>query len=309
MTITVIALIPLLTKRVQAKIIDGIAAIVNNDIITISELNEKLKPYKQKILASPLPPKEKEKQFIKIKNQILEKLIDDKLIEQFGKKLGYKVTDREVDDVINNILKSNGVTLEELKQTLRENGISFDAYKRNLKREILVARVVNSYVRRNIKIPEKEIDEYIDKHFKIDEDTEYHLKQILFLKKNLPKDKEKIKKALNFLKEKMPFSKVAKLYSEGPFRNDGGDLGFFKKRELLPEIRKAVSNMKIGEIKVVKTRLGVHIIKLVDIKSKKQKLSLLRKRAEQELKDKLFNKKLQQWIKELRQQALIIKKI
>ena len=304
-----IVLIPPLTNRVQAKIIDGIAAIVNNDIITISELNEKLKPYKQKILDSPLSPKEKEKQFIKIKNQILEKLIDDKLIEQFGKKLGYKVTDKEVDDVINNILRSNGVTLEELKQTLRENGISFDAYKRNLKREILVARVVNSYVRKNIKIPEKEIDEYIDKHFKIDEDTEYHLQQILFLKKNLSKDKEKIKKVLNFLKEKMPFSKVAKLYSEGPFRNEGGDLGFFKKSELLPEIRKAVSNMKIGEIKVVKTRLGVHIIKLVDIKSKKQKLSLLRKRAEQELKDKLFNKKLQQWIKELRQQALIIKKI
>ena len=305
----VVVLAPPLTERVQAKIIDGIAAIVNNDIITISELNEKLKPYKQKILASPLSPQEKEKQFIKIKNQILDKLIDDKLIEQFGKKFGYKVTDKEVDDVINNILKSNGVTLEELKQTLRENGISFDAYKRNLKREILVARVVNSYVRKNIKIPEREIDEYIDKHFKIDEDTEYHLQQILFLKKNLFKDKEKIKKVLNLLKEKNSFSKIAKLYSEGPFRNEGGDLGFFKKSELLPEIRKAVSSMKIGEIKVVKTRLGVHIIKLVDIKSKKQKLSLLRKRAEQELKDKLFNEKLQKWIKELRQQALIIKKI
>ena len=241
---------------------------------------------------------------------MLDKLINDKLIEQFGKKLGYYVSDEEVNDVIKNILKNNSITLEELKESLRQNGISFESYKENLKREILIARIVNSYVRKNIKIPEKEIEKYVKENFKIDEDTEYHLKQILFLKRNLTADtQKKIEKILKLLKQKVPFSELAKKYSEGPFKDQGGDLGYFKKNELLPEIRKAISNMKIGEVKVVKTRLGVHIIKLVDIKSKKQKMSLLMKKAEEALKNKLFNKKLQEWIKELRQNALIIKKI
>ncbi len=291
------------------KIVDGIAAIVNNDVITISELNDKLKPYKEKILSSNLSPKEKEKELIKIKNKILDKLIDDTLILQFGKKLGYNVSDEEVDDVIKNILRKNGITIEQLKEALQENGISFKSYKENLKKEILIARIVNSYVRKNIKIPKSEINKYIKENFKIDEDTEYHLQQILFLKKNLNKDEEKIQDALNLLKQKVPFSEVAKKYSEGPFKNQGGDLGYFKKEDLLPEIAEVLSKMKIGDIKVVKTKLGIHIIKLVDIKSKKQKMSLIMKKAEEELKDKKFNQKLQEWIKELRQNALIIKKI
>ncbi len=291
------------------KIVDGIAAIVNNEVITISELNDKLKPYKEKILSSNLSPKEKEKEFIKIRNKILDKLIDDTLILQFGKKLGYNVSDEEVDEVIKNILRKNGITIEQLKEALQENGISFKSYKENLKKEILIARIVNSYVRKNIKIPKAEIDKYIKENFKIDEEAEYHIQQILFLKRNLDKDKEKIQEALNLLKQKVPFSEVAKKFSEGPFKDQGGDLGYFKKKDLLPEIAEALTKMKIGDIKVVKTKLGVHIIKLVDIKSKKQKMSLIMKKAEEELKDKKFSQKLQEWIKELRKNALIIKKI
>ena len=223
--------------------------------------------------------------------------------------MGYKVTDDEVNAVIKNILRKNGITIDELKEALRENGITFESYKKNLKKEILIARVINSYVRRNIKIPNEEIEKYVKKHFKINQDTEYHLKQILFLKKNLDKDKEKIKEALSLLKKKVPFNEVAKKYSEGPFKDQGGDLGYFKKSELLPEIRDAVSRMKIGQVKVIKTRLGIHIIKLVDIKTKKQKMSILMKEAEAQLKNKLFNKKLKEWIQQLRQNALIIKKI
>ncbi len=297
--------------RLYCKIIDGIAAIVNNDIITISELNEKLKPYKEKIQLSSLTPQEKRKELLKIKNKLLDKLIDDRLIEQFGKKLGYKVTDKDVDNLIQNILKKNDITLEQLKETLKANNISYKAYRENLKREILVARVINSYVRRNIKIPKEEIEKYVKTHFQINNDVEYHIKQILFLKRNLPKDKEKIKKVLEILKKNknISFSELAKKYSEGPFRDQGGDLGFFKKEELLPEIAKQIANMKVGQVKEIKTRLGIHIIKLVDIKNKNQKISLLMKKAEEQLKSKMFDKKLKEWINQLRQEALIIKKI
>ncbi len=301
----------LLPHTTFCKIVDGIAAIVNDDIITISELNEESKPFIEKILNSNLPSSQKKEEIKKLRKKILNKMIDDTLILQFGKKMGYKVSEKQVDEVIQNILRKNNITIFELKDFLKQQNISYKSYREKLKKEILIARVINSYVKKDIKIPEKEIEKYVNTHFKKDEDTEYHIKQILFLRKNFNSEKEKlIKKILKELKNKKnKFSILAKKFSEGPFKNNGGDLGFFKKNELLPQIRKAVENMKPGDIKVVKTRIGIHIIKLVDIKSKNQKMTLLMKKAEEELKNKLLDKKLKEWLKELRQQALIIVKI
>lgn len=295
----------------HSKIIDGVAAIVNNDIITISELNQKLLPYKEKLDSLNLPKSEKEKELEKLRKKILSDMINNRLIEQFGKKLGYTVTDKEVDQVIEDILKRNNITIFDLKEALKAKHISYKSYREQIRREILVARVINSYVRKNIKIPKEEIEKYIKTHFKRDEETQYHIMQILFLRKDITQRKlALINKILNELKnKKASFKELAKKYSEGPFKDNGGDLGFFKKSELLPQIRKVIESMKPGDIKVVKTKYGIHIIKLVEVKSKNQNLTVLMKKAEEILKNKLFDKKYKEWIQELRKNALIIVKI
>jgi len=253
----------------------------------------------------------KEKELEKLKKEILSDMINNRLIEQFGKKLGYSVSDREVDAVINDILKRNNITIFDLKEALKVKHISYKSYREQIRREILVAKVINSYVRKKIKIPKEEIEKYIKTHFQRDEETQYHIMQILFLKKSLNSQKlDLIKKILNELKnKKVSFKELAKKYSEGPFKDNGGDLGFFKKNELLPQIRKVIESMKPGEIKVVKTKYGIHIIKLVEVRSRNQNLTKLMKKAEEILKNKLFDKKYKEWLQELRKNALIIVKI
>lgn len=293
------------TGYIHADIIDGIAAIVNDEIIYISDVNYALKPYILKLQHAPIPTKEKIKQLQKIKEQILNNLINEKLIEEKAKQLHYTVSEKDVDALIQNILKEQHITLQQLKEALKQSHVSYKYYREKLKGELLRARVVNAYVKSQIQIPTKEIEKYAKEHlFPKNQEVKYHLKQIFFKTYN----KKKIEHVLKLLKNE-PFSKVAKEYSEGPFKNSGGDLGYFAKGEMLPAIEKVVEKMKVGEVKFVKSQHGYHIIKLVDIKRKKIDKTRLYSEAEEILKRKMLNKKLDEWIKELRQQAVIIKKM
>jgi peptidyl-prolyl cis-trans isomerase SurA len=285
------------------KIVDGIAAIVNDHIIYISELNYALIPYIKKMDAAKLSTTEKMKALKNIREKVLDNLINNKLIELKGEELGYKVSDKEVEQVIQNILNEQHITINDLKEALAEENVPFKAYFEKLRKEILRARVVNYFVRNKIIISKEEIEDYIKKHPVKSDDIKFHIAQI-FLKND---DQTKIDTILEALQNK-PFEEVAKEYSEGPFKDKGGDLGIFKKGEMMPEIEKNLLTMKEGEVKVVKTPSGVHIIKLIKIIKPKIDKKLLYKQAENILKSKKMEKELNKWLKELRAKAVIVKK-
>ncbi len=295
----------LLVSNSYSDIIDGIAAIVNDEIIYISDLNYALRPYKMKLDKAPISKEEKAKELKKIKEKLLDNLINEKLIEEKAKEMHYTVSEKDVDALIQNILKEQHITLKQLKEALKQSHVSYKYYREKLKASILRARVVNAFVKNEIQIPSKKIEQYVKEHLlPKNQKVTYHIKQIFFKKY----DKQKIEKVLNLLK-KEKFSEVAKKYSEGPFKNNGGDLGYFKKGQMLPEVEKVVEKMKVGEVKLVKSKYGYHIIKLVDVKRKKIDKTALYNKAEDILKRKMLDKKLNEWIKELRKNAVIIKKI
>jgi len=301
----VIILLFIFFVKGYADVIDGIAAIVNNEIIYISDLNYALKPYKMKLQHLPIAKEKKIKQLKMIKKQLLDNLINEKLIEQKAKELNYTVSEKDVDILIQNILTEQHITLSELKESLKQSNVSYEYYREKLKGELIRAKVVNFYVKSSIQIQSKEIEKYVKEHLlPKNKDIKYHIKQIFFKNYN----KEKVDFILKLL-NKEPFSKVARQYSEGPFRDVGGELGFFKKGQMLPAIEHIVEKMNPGEIKFVKSQHGYHIIKLVEIKSKKIDKTVLYKRAEEILKRKMLDKKLNEWLQNLRQKAVIIKKI
>ena len=287
-----------------SKIIDGIAAIVNNSIIPISDVNYSIKPYEEKIKFAKLSNTEKIKALKKIKEKVLDNLIDNKLIELKGEELGYKVSDKEVENLISNILREQHITLSQLKEVLAQSNVTFAYYKEKLRGEILRARVVNAFVKSKINIPKEEIEAYMKKHKPKEGKEKFHIAQV-FLKNE---DKEKIDTILEMLKTKS-FAEVAKEFSQGPMKDKGGDLGYFKRGEMLPVIEKVVLKMKKGEIKVVKSRLGTHIIKLVDFIQRKVDQRQEYLKAEQALKNAKLKEKLSEWLKELRENAVIVKKL
>ena len=287
-----------------SKIIDGIAAIVNDKIIPISDVLYSMKPYEEKIKFAKLTKAEKFKALKKIREKVLDNLIDNKLIEIKGEEMGYKVTDKEVDNVISNILREQHVTLSQLKEVLAQTNVSYHYYREKLRGEILRARVVNDFVKSKIKIPREEIENYLKKHKPKAGKEKFHIAQIFLKQAN----ESKIKEILELLKEK-DFGEVAKEYSEGPYKDKGGDLGFFKKGEMLPTIEKVVVKMKKGDVQVVKTDSGIHIIKLLDVYEHKVDMRRAYAKAEQALKNKILKKELTKWLKQLREKAVIVKKL
>jgi|GEM_PF-6444840 len=295
--LNILIIIIILTSTTYSEIIDGIAAIVNDELITISEVNNEMKPFLAKIESSNLTQKDKDKQIEEMREKVITTLINNKLIELKAKELNFGVDDNELKNVIQNILKEQHITIEQLKEALKENNISFEAYKERIRGEVLRARVVNSFVKSQIKIPKSDIDKYVSENFKEKQELRYHIKQI-FIKGD---NGDQLNNVNTTIKNES-FESAYTKYS-------GSDLGWFKKGEMLPDIENIVIQMKVNDIREVKTAHGYHIIKL-EAKDENSRLKeKLEKEAENTLKSKIMKEKLENWINELKEKAVIIRKM
>ncbi len=295
--LNILIIIIILTSTTYSEIIDGIAAIVNDELITISEVNNEMKPFLAKIESSNLTQKDKDKQIEEMREKVITTLINNKLIELKAKELNFGVDDNELKNVIQNILKEQHITIEQLKEALKENNISFEAYKERIRGEVLRARVVNSFVKSQIKIPKSDIDKYVSENFKEKQELRYHIKQI-FIKGD---NRDQLNDVNTTIKNES-FESAYTKYS-------GSDLGWFKKGEMLPDIENIVIQMKVNDIREVKTAHGYHIIKL-EAKDENSRLKeKLEKEAENTLKSKIMKEKLENWINELKEKAVIIRKM
>ncbi len=295
--LNILIIMIILTSTTYSEIIDGIAAIVNDELITISEVNNEMKPFLAKIESSNLTQKDKDKQIEEMREKVITTLINNKLIELKAKELNFGVDDNELKNVIQNILKEQHITIEQLKEALKENNISFEAYKERIRGEVLRARVVNSFVKSQIKIPKSDIDKYVSENFKEKQELRYHIKQI-FIKGD---NRDQLNDVNTTIKNES-FESAYTKYS-------GSDLGWFKKGEMLPDIENIVIQMKVNDIREVKTAHGYHIIKL-EAKDENSRLKeKLEKEAENTLKSKIMKEKLENWINELKEKAVIIRKM
>ena len=271
------ALIVIFPVVVSAEMVSGIAVLVNDDPITTYDLAKEQEALKSGMgdTSSLDTPAAREQ----LRQAALDSLVNKKLIEQKVKELDIKVSDEEVRQAIEDVKKTNNITEENLRAALVARGISFDEYKVQLKDQLERLRLISLEVRSKIQVSEKEIQEYYAAHagnFQVDE--AFHARQIFF---SIPanategqqkKIVEKAEKVLREAKAGADFSELAKKYSDDPSGKEGGDLGFLKKGDLLPEFEKALTTMKAGEVSgLVRTSAGIHIIKLVEFREGKNR--------------------------------------
>lgn len=292
-----------------AQVIDGIAATVNDDIITTADVD---KEYDQLLKDfDKLPPAEK----LGLRSAALNRLIDKKLIDQKIRELNISVSDEEVKAAIDDVKKQNNLSQEALVRALGAQGMTFDQYRTQLKDQLERLRLMGQEVRSKIQVGEKEMREYYDANrAKYGYDQQFRARHIFFKvdKKASPAEVAKVEKEANdVLKEARAgkdFIELAKKYSNDPAAaKDGGDLGTFKRSEMLPEIGDTVAAMKPGEVSsVVRSPAGFHIIKL------EEKSEATGKKFEDvkgEIEDILYKKKsderFTQWVKDLRASAAI----
>jgi peptidyl-prolyl cis-trans isomerase SurA len=253
-------------------IVDRIVAVVNEEIIMLSEVEKGVAASGEEIHAgNRLERGEKVRQ---VRQKVLNQLIEEKLIDIEIKKMGVKVAAKEVDAAVEDIKRRNSVTQEELEKYLEKEGLTFETFKKQLEKKLLRSKFIQWSVKVDMTPGEKDLGEFYQKNIDRYRTMEsYRPAHILFRvpKGATPDGVQGVRKKCAMVLEKIKagedFGEMALLYSEDPSAKDRGDLGSFKRGELLPVIEREALRLNVGQVSgIVKTDYGFHIIKLLDRK-------------------------------------------
>ena len=263
----IIACIFLLSGLTHANVLlDRVVAVVNQDVITWSELYRAMEAD-----ASPkikeLQKDEQRKALKENEAAFLETLINVRLQLQEAKKAGIRVSDEELQGAIDSIKKKYSMSDDAFSESLKKEGFTLAEYKKRLGEQILISKLVNSEIRNKIVVSDEDLRKFVTENKAVLENTEsYRISQILLKKQNYADNSKVEEKAGDLLKkisQGESFSDLAKQFSEDPSANVGGDLGLLKKSQLNKNFTDIISQMKPGDVsKPFWTETGLHIIKL-----------------------------------------------
>jgi peptidyl-prolyl cis-trans isomerase SurA len=304
----------LASTAARAELVDKVAAVVNDDVIALSEVEKRAAP---EIAAANQnrDPQQRAELRKRALQGALDQLIAEKLLEKEMDDLGITVTDQEVDLGIEDVRKQNNLEPEQFEQALRGEGYSMKDYREFMRKHLRRLKLVNLKVRNKVKISDKDLRAAYDQWVRMEQsDPEIHARHILVkVEPNAPpaevaKALEKAKAlAAEARKPGVDFAELAKKKSDGPSAPDGGDLGTFRRGVMVPEFDKVAFSLPEGGIsEPVRTRFGWHVIKVeerraVPVKSFEEMKDQLQEKLSREQLEKYTD----QYVKELRQQATV----
>jgi peptidyl-prolyl cis-trans isomerase SurA len=253
------ALLPLLLPGVcRAEVTDRIVAIVNDEIVTLREV-ERFVAIEKKSRFSSMNEYMRNMQL----REKLDAFIEGLLIGQQAKKLKIEVSDKDIQETVESIKKQNMITDDELKQQLKNDNVDYKEFVRGIKIGLTRQKVLVKTIMTEVNLDEKNVKAFYDSHLNDYVQEEYRLQHI-FISSRRKDAAERAQEARRELEQGKPFEKVA-----ADFSDEGGgvqaDAGFTKKEELIPELREAASLLMPGSFSnVIRTPFGFHLLKLIE---------------------------------------------
>ncbi len=297
---------------VSAEIQNRVVAIVNDQVITLHELDSKIRELTG---LSPRELKEKSDEiYIETRRKILNDLIDQKIALEKIKELEIQAEPKEVDQAIEKVKEDNQLTQEGLIAKLKERGTTYEAYRKSMQAELERIELINYEVQSKIVLREEDIEKYYREH--IDEFTSGGKVRLglIFLKQTDPADKDearalyqKAQNILSMIQGGEDFGKLARKYSSGPGAREGGDLGVFKLSEMESEMAKQIEGLSSGDVaKPIIRPDGIRIIKVVEKdKGGVKSLEQVRNAIQSILYREEVERRYSSWLSELRKKAYI----
>ncbi len=291
------------------KVVDRIVAIVNDDVITLYELDERKKTFlaergmtEEQVPADIRP---------KVNEEVLNIIILDKLTEQEVKRYHIMVPRKSVDAEIERIKDNNMFSDEELVDYLKEKGMTYEEFRKKISQDLKKNYLIERLLKRKTVIADKQVKEYYEAHR--DEfagEVARHI-QLIFLP-YLPTREDALKLAANIQHRIMTgddFGGLARIYSRGPAAEKGGDLGLVKVSELRDEVKRATSAMRPGGVSpTIQTPEGIYILKFVGVKVVgRRSFADVKENIRWLLKNKEMEKRFEVWYEELKAKAFIKK--
>ncbi len=289
-------------------VVEEIVAIVNGDVITLSEYREQFNSM-VKMLRAQLSGEQYFREYERLKESLLDMMITDLLLLQKAREQNLNVKE-QLKATIERIKEENHISSdEELIRAMAAQGIEYNVWVKELEENLLRQAVIYMEVDRTIVLDEAEIVSYYKKkpeEFVVP--PEYRIKALYLASTTSPEYQleEKRKTISEKLMNGVAFEELVAEFSEGPKEN-GGDLGFFKKGELEKAIEEAVEKLKPGEISPwIQARNGWYLVKLEEKKESYQKTF---DQARQEIEQKLYTQKREQkineYVKKLKEESYI----
>ena len=267
----------LITHISNAKeLLDNVVAVVNDSVITANELRTQVEQTRKQMTAQKIAvPQEKV-----LRKQVLQRLIDVDLQMQLAKQNNITVDDAELNQAIERIAASNHISLSLLREELTKQGVSWEEYRKNIRKEMILARLQQQAIGKDINITNEQVEHYLKTATEPTNNTlyTYHLQNIVVPLSENPSSSE-LKKAharalalLAKARHGADFSRLAIEQSNGEFSLEGGDLGERHLAELPDLFAKEVGHMSVGEVAgPLKAGNGFQLIKLVAMSGAQQK--------------------------------------
>jgi len=250
---------------------DYIVAVVNQELVTASEVQQRLARIREEAARNrtPLPPAPA------LRKQVLDALVDERVLVTNARESGARVDEPELDRAVANVAQQNQMTMAQLRERLKQEGISYAKFRDNIRDQILVERVREREVVSRIRITDAEIDDLIEKRRKAAGiASEINVAQILVTVPEGAADavvaerRARAEAALKRVQGGDDFAVVARDVSEDANRAQGGEIGL-RLADRLPDLfLRAVERLKPGEVapEVLKSGAGFHVVKLVERK-------------------------------------------
>jgi peptidyl-prolyl cis-trans isomerase SurA len=287
---------------------DRIVAVVNNDAITLAELQENILMFRQENRQQLAATDEE------LSKQFLTRLIDHRLQLQEAERDKIVVDEVELTEEINDRMKRFGTkTLEEFEALIKGQGLTIDAVKKRLRDSLRVSKVVRRRVALRVSVTDPEITQYIeDNRAKLETGLSYHARHILLVPDNeTDAGWEGARIRSEMIRSQVTggadFGELAKQNSRDASAKEGGDLGSLHKGELSEEIETQILALRPGEVsRPYRSQLGYHLFRL---EAKETLDGEALQRVRQQVREILYRQKydarMEAWIKEIKQRAII----
>ena len=292
----------------DASVTDRVIAVVNNDAITLAELQEAIAVYRYENQQAPEPTDELVQQFLR-------RMIESRLQLQEAERDKIVVDEPEVEEELaERIKKVNVKSREEFERLIKAQGLTLEAVKKRMRDGIKVSRLIRRKVTARVSVTDAEIAKYLEANRqKLETGLSYHARHILLVPEGADTEAgweaARIKAELlrTQLRQGADFVELARQHSRDASAKDGGDLGTLKRGELAQDVETQILALQPGEIsKPYRSQLGYHVFRL---ESKEGLEGEALVRAQAQIREILFREKyevrLDAWLKELKQRAII----
>ena len=258
----------------SGKVIDQVVGVVDGDVITLSDLDAAMPRYGMANILDAGNPLDKEIKQREARKQLLAMLIEEKLLERAAGRFNIKVENEEVDQYIAKMKQDGNIDDARMKKDLTASGFSVEGYRQFLKVQIRRARIVDAFIKPNVSMSEEKLREYYKSHAGDYLSPEVRVSQILIQvpPEATPKDweaaKTRMKAVLQRLQKGATFEATATRYSDDKASApSGGDLGFFKKGEMVPLLEGTIFTMEVKQVSgVVQSSQGLLLFKVTEKK-------------------------------------------